>query len=101
MVRNYTPSLRRCNRGDVAGGTPNPKLQIPNPNHSQPPTSNSLPTPNYPIKSLFPNQLPIARELALGVGGWEWLGFGAWSLGFDEYHPHRVARGYRYRQVLL
>jgi hypothetical protein len=22
-------------------------------------------------------------ELALGFGGWEWLGFGAWSLGFD------------------
>ena len=50
--------------------TSNPKLQIPNPNHAQIQT--------FQDKS----QSPV-RARQLGVGRWEWLGFGIWSLGFD------------------
>ena len=66
-------SVVRVLRGEVGGRvgiTSNPKLQIPNPNHSQIPNfQDQLPTPNFE---------PGDWEL-----GWEWLGFGIWSLGFD------------------
>ena len=51
----------------------NPKLQIPNPNHSQ------IPTP----KLLMGVSWELGFGHSLGFGSWEWLGFGAWSLGFD------------------
>ena len=82
--------------GRVAGrfrNRTNPKLQIPSSNHSQ------IPTPK--VKSQLPrsNPAPTAAVhalawtawyevedwdvgISLGVGIWEWLGFGAWSLGF-------------------
>ncbi len=72
------------------------KSQIPS-SKSQPlPTPNSqidsqpqIPiTPNRQIRPIFQNPaLEINWALAfgsyLGFGIWEWLGFGAWSLGFD------------------
>src|SRR5687767_14701408 len=76
----------------------NPKLQIPNPNHSQRPTpkvNSQRPTPK--ATSQLPNSSrPAPRNLSsleiggwdfeLGFGAWEWLELGAWDLGFDPYN---------------
>src|SRR5688572_11246384 len=63
-------------RSTIGGYVSNPKLQIPNPNHSQPlnPKSNSqLPTPT-----------PNSQPNSFGSWGLGWdLGIGSgWSLGF-------------------
>ena len=63
----------------------NPKLQAPNPNHSQ------LPNPKTEIPTPKSQRRISAHDLGLGswdfrleFGIWEWLGFGAWDLGFEE-----------------
>src|SRR5688572_24224077 len=87
---------RRAVQGAGFGGLgSNPKLQIPNPNHSQLPRPKELPSSKIPTKR--PSHPSVSRpgpwdlglgiwpwDLALGFGSWEWLGFGAWSLGFDR-----------------
>src|ERR1700741_955293 len=47
----------------------NPKLQAPHPNHAQLPDLNVLDGGSCAF---------------LELGTWEWLGCGAWSLGFDD-----------------
>ena len=66
----------------------NPKIQIPSSNHSQIPTSNSNfqnanPQPLEFQPRRFPDHPVGISRWDLGFGSWEWLGFGAWSLGFD------------------
>src|SRR5687767_6957571 len=69
----------------------NPKSQAPNPNHSQlpnPKAKSQIPNPNPKSQIPTPNsqvRSPLevgGLELGLGLGIWEWLGFGAWDLGF-------------------
>src|SRR5688572_21881928 len=84
---------------DWEGLWSNPKLQIPNPNHSQ------LPNPKAKSQGQIPrpkSQGPGRETLgwlgrlvgilelgsSLGLGSWEWLGFGIWSLGFDPSPPN-------------
>src|SRR5688500_14291675 len=48
--------------------------------------SSKLQIPTTP-KCLIPNNSQTPKSQAcLGFGLWEWLGFGAWSLGFDLIH---------------
>src|SRR5688572_26511417 len=72
----------------------NPKLQDPSSNHSQTPNPKYNPKIIPNRKSQIPNpNTPTGEgvgvgswDLRLGLGSWEWLGFGAWSLGFDTSH---------------
>src|SRR5262245_51958864 len=50
-------------------------LQLPTSNAQLPTTPKSqIPTPNWDIECCW----------RLGVGSWEWLGFGRWELGIDK-----------------
>jgi hypothetical protein len=73
---NVDLSTNRASRAE--NRQTNPKLQAPNPNHSQ--------HPNPKTNSQLPMGFGVGDlglGTALGFGRWEWLGFGAWDLGFD------------------
>ena len=78
--RTSAPAITRRWWRNTGSERSDPKLQAPNPNHSQLP--NPKGTPTFQIPMNFP----------LGFGSWAWLELGIWSLGFDTTLDKRITK---------